>query len=105
MNKSQNTMGIDTEQSQSNTGTNANQNDNSNYFKRDAIANTPFEIIEEEGKGVYVVMGNYRLTELLKTRKEVQKAMNTWNFKVNVITAIMEIRDVVKEVKEHQTKN
>ena len=61
---------------------------------RKEMENSPFTIItiEEESFGV---MGQYRLTETYKTRKEVEEELNkmTWNRLVQVFMILNELKE------------
>lgn len=96
MKKLQNTTDISMEQSKSNTGTNVEQKDNSNYFERKEINNTPFTLIKNEEQ-YSIVLGNHRLSDIHTSEKEAMQYMETWNFKTNVIAAMIEITLTLKE--------
>lgn len=93
--KSQNTMGIGTEQSPSNIGMSVSQEGNLNYSD-ERIEGTPFRVISDES-GKMVVMGDYRLSAKMETMEELEAYMETWNFKTNVISAIIRINKIVED--------
>jgi len=78
-----------------------NNNDSgSETIVRKEMENSPFTIItiDQESFGV---MGQYRLTETYKTRKEVEDELNkmTWNRLVQVFMILNELNDKTKNKK------
>lgn len=65
------------------------ENHNSHSFKRVLMEGIPFTKIWEEGKGWYLVMGDYRLTNEHDTETELDAFLesNKWN----IITVMMSI--------------
>ena len=78
--------------------TNVNGTDKKNYSKkqlveREQLKDTPFEIITIEGES-FGTMGQYRLTEKYKDRKEVKKELEkiTWNRIIQIIMLLDELK-------------
>ena len=72
--------------------------DKEELIQRDEIKNSPFEVITKNGES-WGVMGNYRLTEVSKDRKEVKKQLEkvTWN---RVIQVVMILNEIVTKQKQ-----
>ena len=72
--------------------------DKEELIERDEIKNSPFEVITKNGES-WGVMGNYRLTEVNKDRKEVKKQLEkvTWN---RVIQVVMILNEIVTKQKQ-----
>lgn len=94
---SQNTTDIATEQSPSNGGTNANPTDKEHSFKREDIENTPFTLIQDDEGNNYIVLGIHRLSAKCETKNEAIDYMDTWNFKTNVIAAMINITNEINK--------
>ena len=78
--------------------TNAEKGDNSHCLKIEAVENTPFSIVEENGE-FFSVIGNHRITEYFQSKEELERDLNviTWDRVTQVIWAITKkfITDVV----------
>lgn len=95
-----------TPNSQSPNGqSNANEKqNNSQLISHEELENTPFTITTDE-EGSYLRLGNYRLTERLKTHDQVIDFLyeNQWNTIVNLICAIIDTHDKIKQNEHERT--
>ena len=73
----------------------------SETLKKEAIPNTPFVVIEENGK-FYGLIGKYRLTEECETRREAvtETTKMTWD---NLIKMMIVIQDMEIEINKLKT--
>lgn len=80
-----------------NVETQDKQNLNSELVERIDIENTPFTIIGIDGM-FFGVMGKYRITDEAKTKKEIEKELQsmTWNRVVQVILLLLETQKEIK---------
>lgn len=75
----------------SNTSSSAKENrNNSQLVIHEAYPGSPFTHVEDNEKGHFLVMGDFRLTEPFKTKKELQEwlADNTWNMVLSICAAV-----------------
>lgn len=77
------------------------ENSSSKLIEREEVENSPFTIVSEEGKGHYVIMGDYRLTEATENKEELIKDINekNWNFLTTVIGTLIDAIDRIKTIK------
>lgn len=85
------------------SGTSAKKTNNSNsgnteLVNTQEIEGTPFKLIKREKEGYFLVMGEYRITQETDDKEKLIKLAKSldWNFMVNVLSTMMEIRDKVK---------
>ena len=70
-------------------------------LEREIIDNTPFTLVKQEGK-IFGVMGNHRITEFFKSKKECKTALKkiTWNRIVQVIAIMGEQQALINNIKK-----
>lgn len=85
----------------------ANKKDSgSELVKRYQLKDTPFTVISLEDKEHFGIMGEYRVTESMKSRGEVEDELKciTWNRIIQVMMVLEDIKskdkDFNKKVKE-----
>jgi thioredoxin-related protein len=94
------------EQSSTNVNTTDKQNSsNEELIKKYEVKNTPFTIIKQDNK-VYGVMGQYRLTEDLKSVKKAKEEMKkiTWDRLMQVVTILFDKAEEIKEFNRNLNK-
>lgn len=71
---------------------------NSELVGREEIKNSPFHVVTIDGES-FGVMGDYRLTEKNRSKKEVVKQLKsiTWNRVIQVIMILEEIKSKNKK--------
>jgi translation elongation factor P/translation initiation factor 5A len=72
----------------------------SQLVKKEEIKNSPFTIITQDGVS-FGVMGNYKVTENAKSKKEIKKQLETitWNRIIQVVMLLDEIKTNLKTSK------
>jgi translation elongation factor P/translation initiation factor 5A len=72
----------------------------SELIKREEIKNSPFTIITKDGES-FGVMGNYKITENAKSKKEIKKQLETitWNRIIQVVMLLDELKSNLKTSK------
>lgn len=72
---------------------------NEQMIERWQIKDTPFTVITIEGKEHFGVMGEYRVTEGMKSRGEVEDELRciTWNRMIQVMMILDEIKSKDKD--------
>lgn len=85
--------------------TSTEKNHNYHCFEREAIKGSPFTYIWEEGKGWYMVMGDYRMTEEFEEKNELEEFIkeNMWNL-ILVMSSIIASKHI-EENNKLQTYN
>ncbi len=76
--------------------------ENSEMIKREDIKNTPFTIISLTDKNEhFAVMGEYRVTEVYKTKAKAKKEVEeiTWNRIIQVVMILNEKNVTIKNQK------
>lgn len=88
----------------------ANQNtDNqqsSQTIKREPVKDTGFEIITIEGKGSFITLGKFRLTDLKETPELCRDMIRNrdWELILGLMGAVLQNNDEIKEENEKQLK-
>ena len=78
------------------------EQENSEMIKREDVKNTPFTIISLTDKNEhFAVMGEYRVTEVYKTKEKAKKEVEqiTWNRIIQVIMILNEKNVTLKNQK------
>ena len=72
----------------------------SELIKKEDIKNSPFTIITKDGVS-FGVMGNYKITEESKSKKEIKKQLETitWNRIIQVVMLLNELKSNLKTSK------
>lgn len=88
---------------QSNTEDNHNKHSETGY-ERTQIPNSPFWIIGEPEKGYAVVMADFQITNMMKTKEELLKAIeeNHWEIIYRMIGIVAQ--KLIEEEKQAQIK-
>lgn len=73
-----------------------------NFLQKVQIEKTPFWIIGERDEGYYLVIGNNRLTDPLKSVQEVREYLeeNKWMVMLQMIMVVMGDEQKIKEKKK-----
>lgn len=72
----------------------------SELIKKEEIKNSPFTIVTKDGES-FGVMGNYKITENAKSKKEIKKQLETitWNRIIQVVMLLDELKSNLKTSK------
>jgi len=87
-----------------------NSKSSEELVKRESVKDSPFTIISLEDKEHFGVMGEYRVTETMNSKGEVEDELRriTWNRIIQVIMVLDEIKakdKTFKQAIEKQLKN
>lgn len=90
-----------TESKQSTQSTNAEENQDKQtsgeLMERQQIEGTPFWIMGNKTDGYYMVMGHYRITNVMNTMEEVTEYLNTNKWDV-ILSMIISVNHTDKEL-------
>lgn len=80
-------------------------NSQSLTIEREAVLNSPFTIVGTKKNGYWLTMGKHRLTNIHKTKKEVQHEVDKmqWSLITSVIIAFIHDRKLVDQVYSYNT--
>lgn len=90
-------------QSQTNVEEQPKQN-SSKLIEREPIENSPFTLIKNEKEEYFIVMGNYRITEIHNSKEEAITYLmrNTYNV---ILTMITIVHEKLKEMENNNNNN
>lgn len=78
------------------------------HITNEEIKDTPFRIIHTEEIGWFAALGQHRVTETFKTKKEVEKEIDkpTWRTITNVmVTIATQVQEIAERAKTAETKS